>query len=37
MSNKKTTYTTAFKTKLALEAIRADKTISELATAHNIC
>ena len=30
MSNKKTTYTTAFKTKLALE------TISELATVHNI-
>ena len=36
MSNKKTTYTTAFKTKLALEVIRADKTISELATVHNI-
>ena len=36
MSNKKRTYTSAFKTKIVLEALREDKSIAELSVKYNI-
>ena len=36
MSRKRTTYTTEFKTKVVLEAIKGDKTINEIASEHNV-
>ena len=36
MSNKKRTYTSAFKTKIVLEALREDKSITELSVKYNI-
>jgi putative transposase len=36
MSRKRTVYSTELKTKLVLEAIKADKTINEIASEHNI-
>jgi len=36
MSRKKTTYTTEFKTKLVLEVLKGEKTLSEIASANNI-
>ena len=36
MSNKKQTYTTTFKTKVAIEAIKEEYTITELANKYNI-
>ncbi|MBD3795973.1 MAG: transposase [Epsilonproteobacteria bacterium] len=36
MSRKRTTFSTEFKTKIALEALRADKTIAEIANAYNL-
>ena len=36
MSNKKRTYTPAFKTKIVLEALREDKSIAELSVKYNI-
>ena len=36
MSNKKRTYTSAFKTKIVLEALREDKSIAELSVRYNI-
>ena len=36
MSNKKRTYTSAFKTKIVLEALREEKSIAELSVKYNI-
>ena len=36
MSNKKRSYSTQFKTKVVLEALRENKTISELSVKYNI-
>ena len=36
MSRKRTTYTAEFKTKLVLEVLREEKTLTEIASANNI-
>jgi len=36
MSRKRTVYTTEFKTKIVLEVLKGDKTINEIASAHNL-